>query len=223
MEFWVGVAEADEWDGPLCLHEQPDARCLDLSDANPEVAADYELNIQEYAAAGLAKKYGVKGAIEDWARLCARCRNEFAKNNHAALGFDLECLHKAIAQDSRLAQTQIREVAHAEHLVNDLERWLQEIVLSAGQQCVAPNGFIYAVSNGEAIKIGWSSRHPGSARGRLMDLQIASHLELNLIGAIVGTRSEEQSLHLRFAGHRLRGEWFAAVPEILQHFGAPQA
>jgi transposase-like protein len=193
-------------------------------ETHPELAADYELNIQEYAVARLAKEYGVEGSLRDWARLCARCRNSFAEDHHAKLAHELERLHHAIAEDSRKAQAVVREVARAEYLVHNVELWLQGVVFSLNERRDEPSGFIYAISNGETIKIGWSARHPGGARGRLAELQIASHIELKLLGVIEGTRSEEQFLHARFSEERVRGEWFKATPQILQHFGAfPEA
>lgn len=207
-------------EGPRCPHGRPDGRCLDFANSYPEIIADYEYNIQEYAVARLACAYGVAEAVQSWARPCARCRNEFAERHHPTLAVELEHLHEAISLKSREAQTAVREVARAEHLVRDLERWLEGLVFSLGQRREEPIGFVYAISNGEAIKIGWSAHHPAGAGGRLADLQTGSHAELRLVGAVEGTRGTEQHLHARFASHWLRGEWFSPAPEILRHFGA---
>jgi len=41
---------------------------------------------------------------------------------------------------------------------------------------------------------------------------------LNLIGFRVGTVEDEHELHIRFAAHRIRGEWFLPAQEILAYF-----
>lgn len=51
---------------------------------------------------------------------------------------------------------------------------------------------------------------------RLAKIQSTSPLALSLEAVIPGTYDEERKLHLRFAAHRLHGEWFALCPEIEQ-------
>jgi hypothetical protein len=77
-------------------------------------------------------------------------------------------------------------------------------------------GFVYAISNGSHVKIGWSARHPELSR--LRDLQVGSAPQLNVVGAFVGTQDDEHSSHERFCLHHIRGEWFHDVPEIRAFF-----
>jgi hypothetical protein len=79
-------------------------------------------------------------------------------------------------------------------------------------------GYLYGISNGHAIKIGWSWAHPGARGGRLAQLQTGCPDELRLLGAILGAKSEERALHARFYEHRIRGEWFRHAPEIVEYF-----
>jgi hypothetical protein len=64
------------------------------------------------------------------------------------------------------------------------------------------------------IKIGhtfsWSS-----VRKRLEHLQTGNHERLRLLGSIEGFRKREEELHEKFKEHRLVGEWFEPVDEIL--------
>ena len=63
------------------------------------------------------------------------------------------------------------------------------------------------------IKIGWTV----NLGYRLRALRCASPVELKLVGSFEGSRSDEQGLHRRFAGDRVRpgGEWFRASSELL--------
>jgi len=65
----------------------------------------------------------------------------------------------------------------------------------------------------DVIKIGWTV----NLNSRLRALQCASPVELAVVASFEGTRSDEQSLHRRFAGDRVRpgGEWFRASSELL--------
>lgn len=62
----------------------------------------------------------------------------------------------------------------------------------------------------DAVKIGIS----GDPMGRLASLQTGHAGRLRLVGTMPGTRHDEKRLHQRFAGVRLRGEWFRRTPEI---------
>lgn len=72
--------------------------------------------------------------------------------------------------------------------------------------------FIQAEGVGH-IKIGFTDAEGASAR--LVSLQIGSPVLLKLLGVIPGTVEDEKNLHRRFAAHRVTGEWFRPVPELL--------
>lgn len=71
-------------------------------------------------------------------------------------------------------------------------------------------GFVYFISNGEAIKIGWSE----DVDRRLVELQVGSPVPLTIVGKFSATFAEEQETHRKFQHLRLQGEWFRDVPEL---------
>lgn len=72
---------------------------------------------------------------------------------------------------------------------------------------------IYFVQRGEAgpVKIGVSA-NPDS---RIAALQKSYEEKLRVLAIILGDLAAERALHERFAEHRIKGEWFKPVPEIL--------
>ncbi len=71
---------------------------------------------------------------------------------------------------------------------------------------------VYFIQSGNdgPIKIGQTT----NLLNRLRGLQTSIPHKVNLIGATENV--SESSLHRRFQSHRLHGEWFAPVPEILE-------
>ena len=63
------------------------------------------------------------------------------------------------------------------------------------------------------IKIGLAN----DVRSRLSTMQGCCPTKLNLIAHFDGLRSQERELHLRFAEHKARGEWFKPAPDILEY------
>ncbi len=61
------------------------------------------------------------------------------------------------------------------------------------------------------IKIGFA-RDVGR---RFANIQSCSPIPLELLAAVTGTMKTERDYHLRFAEHRLHGEWFSPAPDIL--------
>jgi hypothetical protein len=62
------------------------------------------------------------------------------------------------------------------------------------------------------IKIG----HTGSAaEARVKALQTGNPRPIKILAVIEGAASDEADLHRRFAPHRVAGEWFRPVPELL--------
>lgn len=72
--------------------------------------------------------------------------------------------------------------------------------------------FIQAGVGGH-IKIGVTT----DVRERLSRLQMASPVDLQLLGAVAGDRYFEASLHDRFHHLHVRGEWFRAERELLDY------
>lgn len=60
------------------------------------------------------------------------------------------------------------------------------------------------------VKIGMADK----INGRLAQLQTACPYDLHVWASTAGGMMRERELHRQFAKHRMRGEWFARVPEI---------
>lgn len=77
-------------------------------------------------------------------------------------------------------------------------------------------GKIYFFTNGEFIKIGFTSN---SLDTRLKQLNTGSAFQLYSLGYIEGTLLKEKELHVKFAKLRVRfnGEWFKPEPELLNY------
>jgi hypothetical protein len=71
--------------------------------------------------------------------------------------------------------------------------------------------FIQAASG--PVKIGYTAK---KVNIRLHELRVGNHEELTLLGAVLGTKQEEDAIHLRWEHLLIRGEWFRGTPELLQ-------
>lgn len=70
--------------------------------------------------------------------------------------------------------------------------------------------FVQEIEDGP-IKIGVSA----APLTRLSSLQVANPRPLRLLSSRPGSGADEAELHKRLARHRIRGEWFAPVPDVL--------
>lgn len=61
------------------------------------------------------------------------------------------------------------------------------------------------------VKIGFTEGRP---EDRLAALQTGNPSKLILIADFPGDRADEQRLHVRFAAHRVSGEWFKPAPDL---------
>jgi hypothetical protein len=71
-------------------------------------------------------------------------------------------------------------------------------------------GFVYFVTDGEAVKIGFST----CVEDRLSAMQTSHPKALTIIGAFPGYVYEESRLHTHFGHLHIRGEWFRPDPAI---------
>jgi hypothetical protein len=78
---------------------------------------------------------------------------------------------------------------------------------------VPRSGWVYFLHDPSTsrIKIGFSA----NVEKRMRSLQTGSSSALVLLGKMVGTDEDERSLHQRFQAHRVGGEWFHAVDELV--------
>lgn len=74
--------------------------------------------------------------------------------------------------------------------------------------------YFIACRAANAVKIGSCADSAYMLYKRLSTLRCSNPWALDVIGAEGGGRSEEAALHLRFAPHRIHGDWFRLAPEI---------
>ena len=208
----------ESYDGPRCVHGYPDAPCVDVARIDSKTAVDLLSGLlREGRVALLADRYGCAPHVIDWVRPCPDCRLERAESKMPVLRHELETLAKAMANDMRAAEKRVDELRDAAHAIRDAMAELSEVDARLRESSVEPHGFIYLIGHHNAVKIGWSQKHP-VAGGRLSGLQVGTPERLELIGLVVGPYTLEAELQGRFAAHRIRGEWFTRHEEILAYF-----
>lgn len=77
-------------------------------------------------------------------------------------------------------------------------------------------GKIYFLTDGVNIKIGFTKQ---PIEKRIIQLSTGSSKKLFCLGYFQGTMQDEQALHRKFGGQRLRsdGEWFSPATEIIDY------
>lgn len=80
-------------------------------------------------------------------------------------------------------------------------------------------GKVYFMTDGEAIKIGYTS---GNVFKRMKQLSTGCPEKLYLLGYITGTKKTEKQLHSQFERIRIRknGEWFHGQQELIDYINA---
>jgi hypothetical protein len=213
------VVRAAFADAPLCAHGWPDVPCGVLVERDAALEQDFGVSVPEYTVARIVSQFQSGGVTAHWARPCARCRAEYARHHVREIEVELEAARKFLEPRVRAAQREVRGLAMRLSGLAAVMRLLARHGEAAPAGDVPEHpGFVYAIGNSEVVKIGWTSKHPRAENGRLAQLQTASHVPLNLLGLIAGTQADEHALHVRFAAYRLRGEWFRAIPEIVEYF-----
>lgn len=79
-------------------------------------------------------------------------------------------------------------------------------------------GTVYVVreSSGTYVKIGWGTNVPK----RIAELQVGNPRPLTLLAAFEASRDVEKDLHHQLREYRYRGEWFRAVPTVMDAIDA---
>lgn len=136
-------------------------------------------------------------------------RVEMAK----VLGVSLRTLDRFVAEDMPSETWGMRTRVFR---ASETRAWIEARTPEVSQSCRAACGFVYLIRAGEGpVKIGWVAERE-SAPQRLAAMQTGNHERLSLLAVFPEAEGlTEWSLHRRFAEHRLRGEWFEPVPEIL--------
>jgi hypothetical protein len=74
--------------------------------------------------------------------------------------------------------------------------------------------WVYFIADGAGhVKIGYAE----NVGARLTELQTGNAHPLTVLATVRGSCGLERALHARFADHRIRGEWFRLVPEIMEY------
>lgn len=80
-------------------------------------------------------------------------------------------------------------------------------------------GFVYFLSDGEFIKIGFAT----DWQARIKGLQVANPRTLTPLLVLEGSHRFERQLHQLFKAHRVKGEWFRPSPEIAEYVSDHEA
>lgn len=187
--------------GPRCAHGFPDATCASIADADPGAEWTFRTNVPEYRAFLSARKSQPDPVLARWARPCAACRRAFLAANATVIEYELRLLCRSLARDAQAARDALEAIQSDTNLAFALLREASDA--QAGDQSVTrASGYVYAITDGRAIKIGWSAHHG----------------ELRVIGAYAADPIDELRVHRVFSEHRIRGEWFRYVPAIVEYF-----
>ena len=76
--------------------------------------------------------------------------------------------------------------------------------------------YIYAITNGTQIKIGYS----GNVKRRLKQLNTGSADKLYILCTFIGGRELEQEIHIKFGYNRINGEWFKVDQDMLDYLNS---
>jgi Meiotically up-regulated gene 113 len=90
-----------------------------------------------------------------------------------------------------------------------LDARIEELMLSLNRILGDHEGWVYVfrILESDVVKIGFTSRDP---KERLFEVQSGLPHILEIALVLRGNLDLENELHKRFAGYRLRGEWFLA-------------
>ncbi len=75
-------------------------------------------------------------------------------------------------------------------------------------------GYVYCITDGEYIKIGYSV----APEKRIAELQTGNARPLALLGKVEGTLADEAALHSKYIKQNVLAEWFRLDPSIIGEF-----
>lgn len=82
--------------------------------------------------------------------------------------------------------------------------------LAVAREIEEAKGDLYFIRCDHAVKIG----HTRNIANRLGNMQVNSPHEIDCLLLLKGRGRDEKKWHRRFAGARIRGEWFRLTPEL---------
>lgn len=177
-----------------------------------EYIQNYPERVQSFAwCSACGKRIEAKSAIlaidsdlQEISILDVECLNKFYDSNDV----DSRPLLSITCEDfeDMIEKEQISEY-EADTILERLKLW-------GIMPTTTEEGSVYFIMSDKTreIKIGFTA---GQADKRLSVLQTAHPYRLQLLATIPGSRDYEKSLHNRFSGHRLEGEWFKPHPDLL--------
>lgn len=83
------------------------------------------------------------------------------------------------------------------------------------QRSSKAKGYVYCISDGTAVKIGYSLK----PEARVAELQTGNPRRLRLLASMQGTPTDEKALHVKYLRHNLLQEWFRPTAKLLSEFG----
>jgi uncharacterized protein YozE (UPF0346 family) len=135
--------------------------------------------------------------------------------------FDSACLAKHQGSDEMVSRS-LSEISAADleqfREIEDINLFevdrLEENLKLWGVIPPDQDGIVYFVQSRKTyeIKIGFTTRQVDTRR---RGLQTANPGKLEVIATLPGSREYENALHVRFAQHKLEGEWFEPHPDLL--------
>jgi hypothetical protein len=88
-------------------------------------------------------------------------------------------------------------------------------VLRDARGAIAGNqGYVYCITDGEYLKIGYSTK----PEARIAELQTGNARALSLVGTIPGTLEDEAAMHVKYQRQNVLAEWFRLDPAIVSEF-----
>jgi hypothetical protein len=169
---------------------------------------------------------GADGAVlADWLAAAPPRRRELVASAGPLLAYLAERLEAAARRRCRQQETRWRNARARLRAAHQTGQLIADVRASIAARLIEPEdpliqGFVYAISNGRQVKIGWSKHHPAASRGRIKGLQVASPPRLRVLGAFMGTMRDEARTMGLFAAHHILGEWFTDVSEIRAYFSS---
>jgi Meiotically up-regulated gene 113 len=101
------------------------------------------------------------------------------------------------------------------HLTDDPEvEAALGVLRDARGQRQGNKGYVYCISDGEYLKIGFST----NPQARVAELQTGNARKLTIVGTIEGTLEDEAALHQEFISDNVLAEWFKNTPSIVAKF-----
>lgn len=119
------------------------------------------------------------------------------------------------AEADRIERRATRRMLHAETAEIDRHKYLD---IAATTRKPYPTGFVYFITDGETVKIGFSAW----PLARMATLQNNTPRKLSLLTQCEGIMFNEHEMHRRFSKLRVQGEWFRPNKKMMKLIGRLQ-